>query len=94
MGKTENRKNTFWENYSFPILLLSGIAVGSIIGVILKEKAAILKPFGDIFINLMFTAVVPLVFVTISLAYTIWSYMKMFGRLDESFVANNKNSLY
>ena len=35
-----------------------------------------------------------LVFVTISLAYTIWSYMKMFGRLDESFVANNKNSLY
>ncbi|VTM23976.1 Cytochrome d ubiquinol oxidase subunit 2 [Stutzerimonas stutzeri] len=35
-----------------------------------------------------------LVFVTISLAYTIWSYMKMFGRLDESFVSNNKNSLY
>ncbi|MFC2552827.1 MAG: cytochrome d ubiquinol oxidase subunit II [Rodentibacter sp.] len=35
-----------------------------------------------------------LVFVTISLAYTIWSYMKMFGRLDESFVVNNKNSLY
>ena len=64
MGKTENRKNTFWENYSFPILLLSGIAVGSVIGVILKEKATILKPFGDIFINLMFTAVVPLVFVT------------------------------
>ena len=30
MGKTENRKNTFWENYSFPILLLLGIAVGSV----------------------------------------------------------------
>lgn len=35
-----------------------------------------------------------LVFVTISLAYTIWSYMKMFGRLEESFVEENKHSLY
>lgn len=35
-----------------------------------------------------------LVFVTISLLYTIWSYYKMFGRLDESFVEDNKNSLY
>ncbi len=35
-----------------------------------------------------------LVFVTISLAYTIWSYIKMFGRLDENFVEENKNSLY
>ena len=81
MGKTENRKNTFWENYSFPILLLSGIAVGSIIGVILKEKATILKPFGDIFINLMFTAVVPLVFVTISSAVGSMINMKRLGMI-------------
>ncbi|OOF55689.1 cytochrome d ubiquinol oxidase subunit II [Rodentibacter genomosp. 2] len=35
-----------------------------------------------------------LVFVVISLAYTIWSYFKMFGRLDEGFVEENTNSLY
>ena len=35
-----------------------------------------------------------LVFVVISLAYTIWSYIKMFGRLDENFIDENKNSLY
>ncbi|OOF57062.1 cytochrome d ubiquinol oxidase subunit II [Rodentibacter genomosp. 2] len=35
-----------------------------------------------------------LVFVVISLAYTIWSYFKMFGRLDERFVEENTNSLY
>ncbi|OOF41136.1 cytochrome d ubiquinol oxidase subunit II [Rodentibacter mrazii] len=35
-----------------------------------------------------------LVFVVISLAYTIWSYIKMFGRLDERFVEENTNSLY
>ncbi|OOF89266.1 cytochrome d ubiquinol oxidase subunit II [Rodentibacter ratti] len=35
-----------------------------------------------------------LVFVVISLAYTIWSYFKMFGRLDERFVEENTSSLY
>ncbi|OOF35949.1 cytochrome d ubiquinol oxidase subunit II [Rodentibacter rarus] len=35
-----------------------------------------------------------LVFVVISLAYTVWSYFKMFGRLDERFVEENTNSLY
>lgn len=35
-----------------------------------------------------------LVFVVISLAYTVWSYFKMFGRLDEGFVEENTNSLY
>ncbi|ABR75147.1 cytochrome d ubiquinol oxidase subunit II [Actinobacillus succinogenes] len=35
-----------------------------------------------------------LVFVVISLSYTIWSYIKMFGRLDADFIEANKNSLY
>ncbi|PJG83481.1 cytochrome d ubiquinol oxidase subunit II [Caviibacterium pharyngocola] len=35
-----------------------------------------------------------LVFVVILLAYTIWSYAKMFGRLDSDFIEENKNSLY
>ena len=32
------------------------------------ERATVLKPFGDVFLNLMFTAVVPLVFATIASA--------------------------
>lgn len=35
-----------------------------------------------------------LVFVVISLCYTIWSYTKMFGRLDANFIDENKHSLY
>ncbi|MCW9710528.1 cytochrome d ubiquinol oxidase subunit II [Avibacterium sp. 21-586] len=35
-----------------------------------------------------------LVFVVILLSYTIWSYIKMFGRLDSEFIEDNKNSLY
>ncbi len=61
-------KNKTLENFKFPLILLFSILVGSIIGVVLKEDAVILKPFGDVFLNLMFTAVVPLVFFTISSA--------------------------
>ena len=33
-----------------------------------------------------------LIFVVISLAYTIWSYYKMFGRIDESFIEEHKHT--
>lgn len=36
--------------------------IGSLIGVNLGSKTEVLKPLGDIFLNLMFTLVVPLVF--------------------------------
>lgn len=38
--------------------------------------------------------IVAIIFVPIVLAYTCWSYYKMFGRLDKKFIENNKNSLY
>lgn len=34
------------------------------------------------------------VMVPIILAYTLWSYFKMFGRVDEQFVEDNSHSLY
>ncbi|NAW70427.1 cytochrome d ubiquinol oxidase subunit II [Vibrio sp. V27_P1S3P104] len=34
------------------------------------------------------------VMVPIILAYTAWSYYKMFGRLDNKYIEDNKNSLY
>lgn len=47
---------------------------------------------SELTLTLMFF--LALVFVTISLAYTIWSYTKMFGRLDANFIDENKHSLY
>ncbi len=49
-------------------LLIAGIASGILLGLILGPRAAVLKPLGDIFLNLLFTAVVPLVFFSISSA--------------------------
>lgn len=58
----------FWKNYRFPLTIIGAILLGSVIGVIFGTEAVVLKPFGDIFLNLMFTAVVPLVFATIASA--------------------------
>lgn len=37
---------------------------------------------------------VAIIFVPLVLAYTIWTYYKMFGRLDKNFIEENKHSLY
>ncbi|MGR5117382.1 cytochrome d ubiquinol oxidase subunit II [Vibrio astriarenae] len=47
---------------------------------------------SELTLNLM-TAVAA-VMVPVILAYTSWSYYKMFGRLDDKFIEENKNSLY
>ncbi|WP_316809850.1 dicarboxylate/amino acid:cation symporter [Pedobacter heparinus] len=58
----------FVKNYSGIIWLLTGITLGSIAGLIFGKKVEVLKPIGDIFLNLLFTAVIPLVFFAISSA--------------------------
>ncbi len=57
---------SFIKNYSSIILLLGGIVIGSILGLIFGKQVEVLKPLGDIFLNLLFTAIIPLVFFTIS----------------------------
>lgn len=56
------------KNYKSTLILLGAIIIGAIIGLIFKEKSTVLSPFGDIFINLMFVVIVPLIFLTITTA--------------------------
>lgn len=44
--------------------------------------------------TLRIMTIVAFIMVPIILAYTIWCYYKMFGRLDEKFIEDNKTSLY
>lgn len=74
-------KKGVWQYYRFPIILLLSIILGSVLGLIIGEKAKVLKPLGDIFLNIMFTIVVPLVFVTISSAVSSIVDMKRLGRI-------------
>lgn len=76
----ENKKG-FWAQYRLPISLIAGIAVGCIIGVVFGDKATVLKPLGDLFLNLMFCIVIPLVFVSISSAIGNMVNMKRLGKI-------------
>ncbi|WXR62585.1 dicarboxylate/amino acid:cation symporter [Peptostreptococcaceae bacterium AGR-M142] len=75
------KKSFNLKNYLFPIMLLGGIIIGSILGILLGEKATILAPVGDIFLNLLFTIVVPMVFVSISSAVGNMVNMKRLGKI-------------
>ena len=77
----EKNRKSIWKNYKFPLILLGSIILGSIIGLVIGERATILKPLGDIFLNLMFTIVVPLVFLTISSAVSAMVDMKRLGSI-------------
>ncbi|KAB8308152.1 cytochrome d ubiquinol oxidase subunit II [Rouxiella chamberiensis] len=45
-------------------------------------------------LTLRVMTVVACIFVPIILIYTSWAYYKMFGRLDKTYIENNKHSLY
>lgn len=60
--------NSTFKNYSGITWLLVGITLGSVCGIVFGKQAEILKPIGDIFLNLLFVAVIPLVFFVISSA--------------------------
>ncbi len=71
----------FLKNYKFPIILLTSIIIGSIIGIVFKSDAKVLKPFGDLFLNMLYTIVVPLVFFTISSSVANMLNMKRLGKI-------------
>ena len=57
-----------FKNYSSSIALVLSMIIGVAIGLIFRENANALTPFGNLFINLLSTIIVPLIFVTISLS--------------------------
>lgn len=70
-----------WKNYRFPMLLLLSIFLGMITGWILGDKSEVLKLLGDVFMNMLFTIVVPLVFFTISSSIANMSNLKRLGKI-------------
>jgi Na+/H+-dicarboxylate symporter len=83
--------NKFLKTYKSIILLLIGIIAGSIAGLIFGKQVEVLKPIGDIFLNFLFTAVIPLVFFAISSAIASLSssnkLSKMMGVMSVVFLA-------
>jgi Na+/H+-dicarboxylate symporter len=76
----------FFKNYRFTLILLSAILIGGAAGLIFGPEAAIVKPFGDLFLNLMFMILVPLVFFSIASAISNMNGMKRLGKIMSSIL--------
>ena len=76
----------FIKNYKSTIILLASIIIGAIIGLIFGEKTKVLSPFGDLFINLLLTIIVPLIFLTITTSIGKMKQPKRLGKILGSII--------
>jgi len=76
----------FLKAYGFSIILIISIILGSLLGIIYKKDAIVFKPFGDIFLNLLFTAIVPLVFFSISSAVASMTNIRRLGKIISAMI--------
>ncbi|KIA98979.1 sodium:proton antiporter [Flavobacterium sp. KMS] len=81
------KKINFIKNYSSILLLLGGIIAGSILGLVFGKDVEIIKPLGDIFLNLLFTAIIPLIFFTITSSIANLEKTEKLGRLFVVMIA-------
>lgn len=75
-----------WKSYKSSFILLGSIILGGILGLIFKEKILILKPFGDLFLNLLLIVIVPLILVTITLSIAKMKQPKRLSKILLSIV--------
>ena len=73
-------------NYKSTIILLVAIIVGAIVGIIFQEKATILSPLGDLFLNLLLVIIVPLIFLTITTSIAKMKQPKRLGKIVISII--------
>ena len=78
---------SFWNNYKSSIVLLGAILLGGIVGATMGEKAVVLKPIGELFLNLLFMTLVPLVFFSVTSAIAnMGGGMQRLGKILKSIV--------
>jgi Na+/H+-dicarboxylate symporter len=62
-------------------MLIASLLIGSVLGIIFGKDATVFKPFGDIFLNVLFVSVVPLIFFSITSAVSGMKDLKRLGRI-------------
>lgn len=71
----------FMKSYKSSIILIMAVVIGTFIGLIFKEKASVLSPLGDIFINMLLVVVVPLIFLSITVSISKIKSPKRLGKI-------------
>lgn len=77
---------SFWKNYKSSIILLGAILIGGVVGVVMGQDAVVFKPVGDLFLNLLFMTLVPLVFFSVTSAISNMGEMKRLGKILKNIV--------
>ncbi|HHF7365741.1 TPA: dicarboxylate/amino acid:cation symporter [Legionella bozemanae] len=75
-----NTQKTFG-SYLFSFILITAILLGGLTGYFFEPITLYLKPFGEIFLNLIFTAIVPLIFFSVSSAIARVGSMGKLGKI-------------
>ena len=75
-----------WKNYKATIILIGAIIIGVIAGLVLGEDANYVKPLGDLFLNMLFVIIVPLVFLTITTSIAKMGEAKRLSKIMKSIV--------
>ncbi|MDQ5987828.1 MAG: C4-dicarboxylate transport protein [Syntrophus sp. SKADARSKE-3] len=68
------------------MLLVVSVLAGAALGLVYGRDAVIFKPLGDIFLNLLFTIIIPLVFFSISSAVAGMTDMKRLGTIMSAMI--------
>ena len=71
----------FLKSYKSSLILVLSILLGGAIGIIIGDKAKIFAPLGNLFLNLIFTMLVPIVFFSIASAIANMDKSKKLGRI-------------
>ena len=74
-------KKAVARNYIFLGIMLGAMVLGAIVGWLAPTAAGVLKPFGTVFINMMFCVVVPLVFASVAGSVASMGNMRRAGRI-------------
>ena len=74
------------KNYKQSIILIGSLIIGTIVGLIFKEKAIVLEPLGTLFINMLLVVVVPLIFLSITTSIGKIDKPKRVGKILRSII--------
>ena len=72
---------SWYRKLSLGVHILMGMVLGIALGVLLGEKATLVKPVGDLFLKLLLMSAIPLVFFNLISGITSLSDIRILGRI-------------
>lgn len=76
----------FLKNYKSYLILIGSIIIGTIAGLVFKEKTLIVSPLGDLFLNMLLVTIVPLIFLTLSTSIGRMKQPKRIGKILSTII--------